>query len=84
VLGLPGDGINGVFEALRKEKERIRFIHVRREEATAFIACAYAKFVRKLGVCICNLGTRRDPSPEGSLGRQDGPCACARDYWYAT
>jgi len=30
IFGLPGDGIHGVFEALRKNKEHIRFIHVRR------------------------------------------------------
>ena len=30
VFGLPGDGINGVFEALRQNQERIRFIHVGR------------------------------------------------------
>src|SRR4051794_3255353 len=56
VFGLPGDGINGVFEALRKQKERIRFIHVRHEEAAAFMACAYAKFTGKLGVCIATSG----------------------------
>jgi glyoxylate carboligase len=26
IFGLPGDGINGVFEALRKNKDRIRVI----------------------------------------------------------
>lgn len=41
------DGINGVFEALRKNQEKIRFIHVRHEEA-AFMACAYAKFTGRL------------------------------------
>jgi pyruvate dehydrogenase (quinone) len=56
VFGLPGDGINGVFEALRKQKDRIRFIHVRHEEAAAFMACAYAKFTGKLGVCISTSG----------------------------
>lgn len=35
IFGLPGDGINGVFEALRKNKDRIRFIHVRHEESAA-------------------------------------------------
>ena len=40
IFGLPGDGINGVFEALRQNKDRIRFIHVRHEEAAAFAACA--------------------------------------------
>lgn len=56
IFGLPGDGINGVFEALRKKKEDIRFIHVRHEEAAAFAACAYAKFTGRLGVCIATSG----------------------------
>jgi pyruvate dehydrogenase (quinone)/pyruvate oxidase len=56
VFGLPGDGINGVFEALRKNKEHIRFIHVRHEESAAFMACAYAKFTGRLGVCIATSG----------------------------
>jgi hypothetical protein len=56
VFGLPGDGINGVFEALRKQMERIRFIHVRHEESAAFMACAYAKFTGRLGVCIATSG----------------------------
>ncbi len=56
IFGLPGDGINGVFEALRKNKDRIRFIHVRHEESAAFAACAYAKFTGRLGVCIATSG----------------------------
>ena len=56
VFGLPGDGINGMFEALRKQKDQIRFIHVRHEEAAAFMACAYAKFTGRLGVCIATSG----------------------------
>ena len=44
IFGLPGDGINGVIEALRKAQDKIRFIHVRHEESAAFMACAYAKF----------------------------------------
>src|ERR1700759_1278347 len=56
IFGLPGDGINGVFEALRKQKDKIRFIHVRHEEAAAFMACAYAKFTGRLGVCIATSG----------------------------
>jgi thiamine pyrophosphate-dependent acetolactate synthase large subunit-like protein len=31
VFGLPGDGINGIMEALRKRKDEIRFVQVRRE-----------------------------------------------------
>jgi len=56
IFGLPGDGINGVFEALRKQQDKIRFIHVRHEEAAAFMACAYAKFTGRLGVCISTSG----------------------------
>src|SRR4030088_346532 len=56
VFGLPGDGINGVFEALRKNQDKIRFIHVRHEEAAAFMACAYAKFTGRIGVCIATSG----------------------------
>jgi pyruvate dehydrogenase (quinone)/pyruvate oxidase len=56
VFGIPGDGINGVFEALRRRKDQIRFIQVRHEEAAAFAACAYAKFTGKLGVCVATSG----------------------------
>src|SRR6266566_5096559 len=44
VFGLPGDGINGIMEALRKQKNEIRFGQVRHEEAAAFMACCYAKY----------------------------------------
>jgi len=42
IFGLPGDGIDGVFEALRTRSEKIRFIQVRHEEAAAFAACGHA------------------------------------------
>src|SRR5678810_582772 len=56
VFGLPGDGINGIMEALRTRQDRIRFIQVRHEESAAFMACAYAKFTGKLGVCVATSG----------------------------
>jgi pyruvate dehydrogenase (quinone) len=56
VFGLPGDGINGIMEALRRRQDRIRFIQVRHEEAAAFMACGYAKFTGKLGVCLATSG----------------------------
>jgi pyruvate dehydrogenase (quinone)/pyruvate oxidase len=43
-------------EALRKAKDKIRFIHVRHEESAAFMACAYAKFTGRLGVCLATSG----------------------------
>src|SRR5213592_4883740 len=56
IFGLPGDGINGIMEALRKQGEKIRFIQVRHEESAAFMACGYAKYTGKLGVCIATSG----------------------------
>jgi pyruvate dehydrogenase (quinone) len=56
IFGLPGDGINGFIEALRRRKEKIKFILVRHEESAAFMACAYAKYTGKLGVCIATSG----------------------------
>src|SRR5438477_9537901 len=56
VFGLPGDGINGIMEALRKRQDEIRFIQVRHEEAAAFAACAYAKWTGRLGVCVATSG----------------------------
>src|SRR5215211_4871913 len=56
VFGLPGDGINGIMEALRQRQDRIRFVQVRHEEAAAFMACGYAKFTGRLGVCLATSG----------------------------
>src|SRR5579884_3103662 len=56
VFGLPGDGVDGVIEALRKKKDRVRFIHVRHEECAAFAACSYAKHTGRLGVCLATSG----------------------------
>jgi pyruvate dehydrogenase (quinone) len=56
VFGFPGDGINGIMEALRTRQDKIRFIQVRHEEAAAFMACGYAKFTGKLGVCLATSG----------------------------
>lgn len=56
VFGIPGDGINGIMEALRRRQDRIRFIQVRHEEAAAFMACGYAKYTGKLGVCLGTSG----------------------------
>ncbi|MFD2934808.1 thiamine pyrophosphate-dependent enzyme [Spirosoma flavum] len=56
IFGLPGDGINGLFESLRTHQDQIRFIQVRHEEAAAFMAAGYAKFTGKLGVCMATSG----------------------------
>src|SRR5437899_8016374 len=56
IFGLPGDGINGIMESLRTHEEKIRFVQVRHEEAAAFMACGYAKFTGRLGVCLATSG----------------------------
>lgn len=56
VFGLPGDGINGIMESLRTHQDQIKFIHVRHEESAAFMACGYAKYTGRLGVCLATSG----------------------------
>ncbi|MDT7043754.1 thiamine pyrophosphate-dependent enzyme [Candidatus Nitronereus thalassa] len=56
IFGMPGDGINGIMEALRFRQDRIQFIQVRHEEAAAFMACAHAKYTGQLGVCLATSG----------------------------
>lgn len=56
IFGLPGDGINGFIEALRRRQDKIRFVLVRHEESAAFMACGYAKYTDKLGVCVATSG----------------------------
>ena len=56
VFGLPGDGINGIMEALRRHQDRLRFVLVHHEEAAAFMATGYGKATGKLGVCLATSG----------------------------
>jgi pyruvate dehydrogenase (quinone)/pyruvate oxidase len=56
VFGLPGDGINGIMEALRTRQDAVSFVQVRHEESAAFMACAYAKYTGRLGVCLATSG----------------------------
>ncbi len=55
IFGLPGDGINGIMEGLRRQ-DRIRFVLVHHEEAAAFMATGYAKSTGRLGVCLATSG----------------------------
>src|SRR3954467_9776010 len=56
IYGYPGDGINGVFGALRRAGERFEFVQARHEEMAAFMACAHAKYTGEIGVCISTSG----------------------------
>jgi pyruvate dehydrogenase (quinone) len=56
IFGLPGDGIDGIMESLRTHSDKMRFLQVRHEESAAFMACAYAKYTGRLGVCLATSG----------------------------
>src|SRR5256885_2947128 len=56
IFGFPGDGVNGIFEALRTHQDKVKFIQVRHEEAASFAAVGYAKYARRLGVCLATSG----------------------------
>lgn len=55
IFGVPGDAINTLTEAIRKQ-DAIRFIHVNHEESGAFAAVGQAKLTSKLGVCAGTSG----------------------------
>jgi pyruvate dehydrogenase (quinone) len=56
VFGIVGDGVNSIIEALRKRRDRIRYVGVRHEEAAAFMASGFAKHTGRLGVCLGTTG----------------------------
>src|SRR3954469_24260527 len=56
LYGYPGDGINGLFGALREAGERFEFVQARHEEMAAFMACAHAKYTGEIGVCVSTSG----------------------------
>lgn len=56
VFGYPGDGINGLLAAWGRAEDRPRFVQARHEEMAALQAVGYAKFGRRLGVCVATSG----------------------------
>ncbi|MBW3596056.1 MAG: thiamine pyrophosphate-requiring protein [Planctomycetes bacterium] len=56
IYGYPGDGINGIMGALGRADNNPRFVQVRHEEMSAFMACGHAKFTGQVGVCLATSG----------------------------
>src|ERR687885_483085 len=57
VFGLPGDGINGLMEALRKRHgQGMRYVHVRHEEVGATVLSGLPRLTGRLGVCFATSG----------------------------
>ena len=61
IFGLPGDGINGLMEALRKRQDRIRYVHIRHEEVAAMAAVRLREVHRQARRLLRHRGPRRDP-----------------------
>ena len=56
IFGYPGDGINGILNAMNSENNSIDFIQVRHEEMASLMACGHAKFTGEVGVCLATSG----------------------------
>jgi pyruvate dehydrogenase (quinone) len=56
VFGYPGDGINGLLGAFNRNDHGLTFVQARHEEMAAFMACGYAKFTGRVGVCLATSG----------------------------
>jgi pyruvate dehydrogenase (quinone) len=92
IYGFPGDGINGVFGALARHRDKIAFIQARHEEEAAFMATAHAKFTGEVGVCIGTSGpgaihllnglydARKDSTPVLAIVGQQASTALGTDY----
>jgi pyruvate dehydrogenase (quinone) len=56
VFAFPGDGISGILGAFNRDDHGLMFVQARHEEMAAFMACGYAKFTGKVGVCLATSG----------------------------
>src|SRR5262245_15665929 len=52
IFGLPGVQLDWAFDALHAAQDRIRVIHTRHEQATAYMADGYARSTGKVGSYI--------------------------------
>ncbi len=52
IFGLPGVQLDFMFEALYHERDAIRVIHPRHEQATAYMAFGYAQSSGRVGTCL--------------------------------
>src|SRR5262249_14503633 len=52
IFGLPGVQLDGLFDALYDERDAIRVVHTRHEQATAYMADGFARVTGREGVCL--------------------------------
>jgi pyruvate dehydrogenase (quinone) len=56
VFCMPGEGISGIVEGLRRHQDRVRFVQAPGEEAAARLASGYARATGRIGVCLATPG----------------------------
>ena len=58
IIGIPGHGVLGLFDAIRKESQagNIKYIQVKHEQAAAAIADGYYRVSRKPLACFASIG----------------------------
>src|SRR5688500_14579601 len=71
IFGVPGGPLTPLFEALRRRRS-IQFVLAKHECGAAFMANAYARTRRSLGVCVVTSGP-------GATNALTGAAAAARD-----
>ena len=52
IFGLPGLQLDYIFDALYGQRNTIRVIHTRHEQATAYMAFGYAQATGRVGTCL--------------------------------
>lgn len=52
LFGLPGVQLDGLFNAFWLRQDRLRVLHTRHEQATAYMADGYARVTGREGVCV--------------------------------
>jgi acetolactate synthase-1/2/3 large subunit len=52
IFGLPGVQLDGLFNAFWARQDRLRVLHTRHEQATAYMADGYGRVSGKEGVCV--------------------------------
>ena len=52
IFALPGVQLDWAFDALYEEREHIRVIHTRHEQATSYMANGYARASGQVGTCL--------------------------------
>lgn len=56
ILGIPGHGVMGLFDAVRKAQGKIQYIQVKHEQAAAAIADGYFRMSGRPLVCFSSIG----------------------------